>query len=99
MMVRGSPDMPLGLWLARLPPSRPIRPIHGGAQRRPDLGVDDQVGQVVVLGWLPVDDHRGGPALFRERRKPRRGIDHERRPELHGHRAIAVPTFWRYNAI
>ncbi len=51
--------------------ARSIRPIHSGVQRRPDLGVDHEVGQVIEAGRLPVDDHQGGPALLRERREPR----------------------------
>ena len=53
-----------GMSLARqITPAKSIRPIHGGVQRRPDLGVDHKVGQVIKVGWLPVDDHQGGPAL------------------------------------
>ena len=58
-----------------------MRPIYGGVQRRPDLGVDHEVGQAIEVGRLPVDDHQGGPVLLRKRREPRRRIDHERRPD------------------
>ena len=51
--------------------------VESSLQRRPDLPVDHQIGEMVEVGLLAIDDDQAGAGLLRQGWKPRRRIDRE----------------------
>src|SRR5436305_9734376 len=51
------------------------------AKRFPDILADYQIGNVVLLGRLIVDDHQSGAAVFRHQRKAGGRPDHKGRSD------------------
>src|SRR3954452_19804783 len=57
-------------------------------QSFPDVVVDHQVGEVVLLGRLVIDDHEPGAAVFGQHRKACGRPDHQRRSD--GEKQVAM---------
>jgi hypothetical protein len=48
-------------------------PAESSLQRRPDLTVDDQIGEMVEVGLLAIDDNQAGASSLRQSWEPAAG--------------------------
>src|SRR5262245_44913751 len=59
------------------PGARPSIHAGGPAHCRADFPIDDEVGQLVLLGWVTVDDHQPCSIALRQHGKASRGVNHQ----------------------